>query len=505
MEGNMNLAAGLVENARKNPEKTAIFFAGDRITYRELDNASNALAHKLVSMGVKPGTHVGLLLFNTPNNPIAYHAIIKAGGTVVPMNFLFKPYELSYLFDHSDISVLIYEPQLEELVKSTLEISQNRPALLRSDRFPEIFASESKELYLVDREPDDVAAILYTSGTTGRPKGAMLTHRNLTSNVESVIDGIKATPDDVFVLVFPLFHSFGITVGMLSPLTLGATIALLPRFMPDTLLQTFEIAGGTIFMGVPSMFAVLSDVPDPHKWDLSSWRFSISGGAPMPLAVMEAFENKYHVLIYEGDGPTECSPVTAVNPVGGKRKPGSIGLPVKDVEMQIADDEGNFLPPETLGEIVVKGPNVMKGYYKDSEATKAVFFGEYFRTGDIGKVDEDGYFYILDRKKDMIIFDGLNIYPREIEELLFAHPAIKETAIIGVPHRLHGEIPRAYIVLNEGHHLTKKEVLEYLRTKIARFKLPREVVFVKELPRTATGKIAKRALRQKVLQEKGEK
>ncbi len=495
----MNLAHGLIESARKYPEKTAVFFAGDRIPFKTIDEASNALARKLKSMGIVPGKHVGLLLFNTPNIVISYHAVVKAGGTVVPMNFLFKPYELSYLFDHSDISVLIYEPQLEELVAETLKQTTNQPALLRSDELKSIFASESSETYVVEMEPDDVAAILYTSGTTGRPKGAMLTHKNLTSNVDSVIDGIKATPEDVFVLVLPLFHSFGITVGMLSPLTLGATIALLPRFMPDSLLSTFEAARGTIFMGVPSMFAVLADVPDPHKWDLSSWRFSISGGAPMPLSVMEDFENKYHVLIYEGDGPTECSPVTAVNPVGGKRKPGSIGLPVKNVEMQIADDEGNFLPPETLGEIVVKGPNVMKGYYKDPEATRAAFFGEYFRTGDIGKVDDEGYFYILDRKKDMIIFDGLNIYPREIEELLFAHPAIKEAAIIGVPHRLHGEIPRAYIVLNEGAHLTKKQVIEYLRPRIARFKLPREVVFVKELPKTATGKIAKHLLRQKVL------
>ncbi len=495
----MNLASGFVEKSKEHPSKKAIFFSGDYLTYGEIDRSSNALARRLRMMGVKPGVHVGYLLFNTPNAVISYYAVIKAGGTVVPMNFLFKPYELSYLFDHSDIEVLIYEPQLEELVKATLEISSNRPELLRTDEFQSIFASESGELYLVDREPDDTAAILYTSGTTGRPKGAMLTHKNLTSNVDSVIDGIKATPDDVFTLVLPLFHSFGITVGMLTPLTLGASIALLPKFMPDTLLKTIELAGGTIFMGVPSMFAVLADVPSPEKWELSSWRFSISGGAPMPIAVMEAFESKYHVLIYEGDGPTECSPVTAVNPVGGRRKPGSIGLPIKDVEMQIADDDGNFLPPETIGEIVVKGPNVMKGYYKDPEATKMAFFGDYFRTGDIGKVDEDGYFYILDRKKDMIIFDGLNIYPREIEELLYSHPAIKEVAIIGVPHRLHGEIPRAYIVLKEGANLTKRDVLDFLRPKIARFKLPKDVVFVKELPKTATGKIAKHILKQQVI------
>ena len=497
----MDLVKGFVENAKKSPNRPAIFFMGNEITYGELDAASNALAHKLRSMGIEAGKHVGLLLFNTPNNPIAYFAVVKLGGTIVPMNFLFKPYELSYLFDHSDIEVLIYEPQLEELVKATLQESKNQPKLLRSDEFQSIIASESKAPVLVEREPDDVASILYTSGTTGRPKGAMLTHKNLTSNVEAVIEGVKATPDDVFTLVLPLFHSFGITVGMLSPLTLGAKVALLPRFMPDSLLQTIEAAGGTIFMGVPSMFAVLADVPDPKKYDLSSWKFCISGGAPLPIPVMEAFESKYGVLIYEGDGPTECSPVTAVNPIGGKRKPGSIGLPVKYVEMKIADDEGNFLPPETIGEIVVKGPNVMKGYYKDPEATKAAFFGEYFRTGDVGKVDEEGYFYILDRKKDVIIVDGLNVYPREIEELLYAHPAIKEAAIIGVPHRLHGEIPRAYIVLNEGQSLTQRELIDYLRPKLAQFKLPRQVVFVEELPKTATGKIAKHVLREQVRKE----
>ncbi len=499
----MNLSKGLMESAKRHSDKSALYFTGNWITYDELERATNALARRLYSMGVKPGVHVGYLLFNTPNAVITYHAVLRAGGTVVPMNFMFKPYELSYLFDHSDISVLVYEPQLEELVRATLEESQNKPALLRSDEFQSIFSSESGEPYITEMEPDDTAAILYTSGTTGRPKGAMLTHKNLTSNVDSVIDGIKATPEDVFTLVLPLFHSFGITVGMLTPLTLGARIALLPKFLPDMLLQTIQSAGGTIFMGVPSMYAVLADVPDISKWDLSSWRFSISGGAPMPLAVMEAFEQKYHVLIYEGDGPTECSPVTSVNPVGGKRKPGSIGLPIKNVEMQIADDDGNFLPPETIGEIVVKGPNVMKGYYKDPEATRKAFFGDYFRTGDIGKVDEDGYFYILDRKKDMIIFDGLNIYPREIEELLYKHPAIKEVAIIGVPHKLHGEIPRAYIVLNEGHNLKRRDVIEYLRPHIAHFKLPKEVVFVKELPKTATGKIAKHVLKKMARGEHG--
>ncbi|MBI3963217.1 MAG: AMP-binding protein, partial [Deinococcus sp.] len=334
----------------------------------------------------------------------------------------------------------------------------------------------------------------YTSGTTGRPKGAMLTHGNFLANAQGAAQSLALGGDDIIIVVLPLFHAFAHTACMLLAVLQGATMVLVPRFTPEGTLQALAEQQGTVFMGVPSMYALLGQVPDPTAYDLTSWRFGISGGAALPVEVMQRFEARYSIPIYEGDGPTECGPVTCVNPIGGRRKPGTVGLPIANVAMRIVDETGRTLPPHTVGEIVVQGPNVMKGYWRNPQATQEAFFGEWFRTGDLGEVDEDGYFTIVDRKKDLLIVNGLNVYPREVEEQIYRHPAVAEAAVVGQSDALHGEVPRAFIVLRPGHSLTEAELLVFLRPHLARYKLPRHITFLSALPKTATGKILKRAL-----------
>lgn len=492
----MNLVKVLYENDASSDE-VALFFEGKSMNYGQLRSSTDAVALNLQKTGLKPGDHVAIVFPNCFEFVISYFAVIKAGGVVIPVNPVLRPYEMSYILDHSDAKIIIYHKLVENTVKESIKAVDRELKLFSSDQILE-WTEEQADSIFVDRDSEDVAVIMYTSGTTGKPKGAMLTHRNLLSNADSVIDGLGLVREDVMLTVLPLFHSFGAMVGMIAPMMAGAKTALVPRFTPQKIIEAVKEYKATIFPAVPSMFALLNQVKDASAKDLFSLKFCISGGAPLPVEVMNEFERKYGVLIYEGDGPTECSPVTSVNPIGGKRKPGSIGLPVKNVEMKIADEKGNFLPPGQIGEIVVKGPNVMKGYYKDERATREAFFGEYFRTGDIGKMDEEGYFYILDRKKDMIIVNGMNVYPREIEEILYRHPAVAEAAVVAAPHPLHGEVPVAFIVLREGKVVSEQDIITYLESYVANFKLPKKVFFREELPKTATGKISKVNLRGEV-------
>ena len=487
----MNLATILYKKGPKN-KKVFLYFNQQEYTFEDAEKRSSSIANYLQANGIKPDDKVAIISGNRPEFIFSYFGILKVGGVVVPVNPLLTPFELSYILEHSDTKFVIYDDQLKPKLQ---HIKINSLAM------GQISSLEYKPFIPLDRNDHDVVAILYTSGTTGRPKGAMLTHKNLLSNIKSVSKAIQCDEKDKFILVLPLFHSFGATVGMLTPINLNASIILLPRFTPESVLESISKQKGTVFLGVPSMFSLLSMVKEEEiaGLDLSSWRFCISGGAPLPTAVLEAFERKYGVMIYEGDGPTECSPVTSVNPIGGKRKIGSIGTPIPDVKMAIMDDNCNLLPPGSEGEIVVKGPNVFKGYYKDEQATKESFCGEYFRTGDIGKMDEEGYFYIIDRKKDMIIVNGMNVYPREIEELLYKIDGIKEAACIGKPHHLHGEIPVCYIVIEEGKKVDIKQINQELRKYLAPYKVPRSIEIVESLLKTSTGKISKVLLREKVL------
>ena len=490
----------------------AVRFHGTTTTYAELDAAADRTAHLLQAAGVERGGRVGLYCINSPFFAAAYFGIVRAGAVVVPVNLLLSPGEVEYILRHAEASALIYHEAFEAAVRAvrpavgslraTLSIGAQQgaadhallPVMQEGDR--------SHVEHPVDLA-EDLAVIMYTSGTTGQPKGAMLTHRNLLSNVDSVRAMLEMGPGDTIITVLPMFHAFAATACMLTGLRVGAQLAAVPRFLPDELSQVIEREQGTVFMGVPSMYAVLADLPAERSPDFSHLRLCVSGGAALPAEVMRRFEQRYGVPIYEGDGPTECSPVTSINPIGGVRKVGSIGRPVPSVEMRIVDDQGAQLPVGQVGEIVVRGPNVMKGYWRQPEATAEAFLGEWFRTGDVGHVDQDGYFYIVDRKKDMIIVNGMNVYPRHVEEVIYQHPAVAECAVVAEPDTLHGEIPKAVIAFRAGKSATPSELRRWCLQHLGRYQVPRIWEVRDQLPKNATGKILKRELTRRGEAERG--
>lgn len=501
----MALGEIVKHSAEKYPNKEALFFEQEALTYQELAESIDRLTNGLIRLGIKQGDRVGLLLPNSIPFVMAYLSIVKCGGIVVPLNVLFKAAELKYILEDSGASLLItssyflpvieqISPQINSLNNIVMVGEETKGKFIS---FAELLNKGENSSPSVDiKDTEDIAAILYTSGTTGRPKGAMLTHSNLLSNVNSICQALKCNDKDRFLCVLPLFHSFAATVCMLEPLYIGGSIVIVTKFNPEEVLRIIADKRVTIFAGVPSMYTLWANMLG-LKLDFSSWRLCISGGAALPVEVMRRFEEKYPVLIYEGDGPTECSPATSFNPIDGKRKPGSIGLPILEVQMKIVDDNDNDLDPEQTGEIVVKGPNVMKGYWNLPEETAQALKGGWFHTGDIGKVDEEGYFYITDRKKDMIIVGGMNVYPREVEEVLYAHTKVKEAAVIGINDELRGEVPKAIIALKDSkERVEEREIINFCRERLANFKVPKVVEFRESLPKTATGKILKRALRE---------
>jgi long-chain acyl-CoA synthetase len=332
----------------------------------------------------------------------------------------------------------------------------------------------------------------------------MLTHNNLLSNTRGALEAIKIEPGkDRLLVVLPMFHAFAATVGMLTPLLYGCSFIPVPKFEPQLVMDSIANGGATIFMGVPSMYTVLLNMSDKQIKKFDSIKYCISGGAAMPQALMKNFEKRFGKLIYEGDGPTECSPVTCVNPIGGERKPASVGLPIPGVEMCIMDGDANEITNEEIGEICVRGDNVMKGYWNRPEDTAESFFRDWFRTGDLGYRDSDGYFYIVDRIKDMIIVNGMNVYPRVVEEVLYQYDVIQEAAVIGEPHDLHGEIPVAYVSLKENRQADTADIRSFCRERLGNHQVPRKVFFLDSLPKNAAGKVVKRELRKQGELERG--
>ena len=345
---------------------------------------------------------------------------------------------------------------------------------------------------------------MYTSGTTGRPKGAMLTHRNLVSNIRSTLQAMHVQPgEERFLVILPLFHAFAAMACMFLPLMSGSTMVPLSRFDPLHVTRMIVAERITLFMGVPSMYVALLRLPDAVVPHFKTLKFCVSGGAALPVAVMREFEARFGKKIYEGDGPTECSPVTCVNPIGGQTKSGTVGLPVPDVEMKIVDEQGRDVADGKIGEICVRGPNVMKGYWNLPAETKEAFFGEWLRTGDLGTRDADGYFSIVDRRKDMIIVNGMNIYPRIIEEVLARCAGVREVAVVGEAHKMHGEIPVAYVALKTDAAVTIAQLRACCLENLGRHEGPRKFIFLPELPKNAAGKIMKRELRKHGELERG--
>jgi len=499
-------------SARTYGPLPAIVFGGRTTTHAVFDQLTDRVAAGLAARGIQPGDRVGLYCVNSDAFAFAYFGILKAGATVVPVNLLLNPKEVAYILNDAGVKGLIYFELFAEAVKAIggqvsgvgcrVCIGANNP--LGDMPFTELLASTAPVPQPAIHPQDDLAAILYTSGTTGHPKGAMLTHRNLASNVASIREALQLTPGrDVLLCVLPMFHAFAATVCMIFPLTNGCTVVPVPKFDPQGVADLVATHGVTVLPMVPSMFSVLLRLPDSEVPKFASLHYAVSGGAAMPVEVMRQFEAKFGKFVYEGDGPTECSPVTCVNPIGGVRKPASVGLPVPRVDMKIVDERGQEVQHGTIGEIVVRGPNVMKGYWNHEAETKEAFFGEWFRTGDLGTEDDDGYFYIVDRKKDMIIVNGMNVYPRVIEEVLYKHPAVREAAVVGEPDELHGEIPVAFIALKEGAAATAADLRQHCRDNLGRHEIPRKFNLIPQLPKNAAGKILKRELRKAGEYERG--
>ncbi len=503
-ESSDSLGAMLRNASIQFKDKTAVISQQTSFSYAQIESFSNQVADFLREKGIGRGNKIGLYCINSPWFVITYFGVLKTGATVVPVNLLFSAEEIQYILSDSESAGIFYFEGFENNVaqiKDTLPglrflVAVNKPGIPDATSLAEILKRGKTDFAIPEIDQnEDLAAILYTSGTTGSPKGAMLTHHNLLFNVNSILQILNVDEKDTFLTVLPMFHAFGATAGTITPLAVGATISAVPKFIPDLVAQIIKETKSTIFLGVPSMYRLFLGLPDKHIPDFSSLRFCISGGDALPADVMEQFEKKYNKLIYEGDGPTECSPVTAVNPIGGKRKPNSIGKALPGVEMKIVDGDGVEVKLKEVGEIVVRGENVMKGYFKRPEETRESFFGEWFRTGDLGYTDEENYFYIVDRKKDMVIVNGMNVYPRMVENVILKHPAVLEVAVVPEPHILHGEVPRAVIILKPGVKTTKKEIQSFCSKHLGRHEIPRIVEFVPELPKTPTGKVLKRLLR----------
>ena len=488
------LSANLVASKERYPNRTALRCDDLQFTYAEFDAAAARVATLLERAGVEPGDRVGLMLPNTPAFAIAFYGIMYRGAVAVPMNPLLKAREVSYYLSNSGAKALFGTPAFaEEAAAGAAEVGA-QCWLVDDDGLMKLIA-DLPEHSPVERGDDDVAVILHTSGTTGKPKGAMLTHGNLSRNCEvSQRTLVETGQDDVVMGCLPLFHVFGLTCGLNGAVLAGSTLTLLPRFDPRKAIEIIERDAVTVFEGVPTMYSALLSVADQVPPGATrSLRTCVSGGASLPVEILRGFEEKFGCMILEGYGLSETSPVASFNHPDQERKPGSIGTPIEGVEMRLIDNEWDTVPDGEIGEIAIRGHNVMKGYWNKPEATaEAISPDGWFRTGDMARVDEDGYYYIVDRKKDLIIRGGFNVYPREIEEVLHEHPAVAEVAVIGIPHPDLGEEVGAAVALKPGASATPEELRAFTRDRVAAYKYPRRVWLVDSLPKGPTGKILRR-------------
>jgi long-chain acyl-CoA synthetase len=488
-----NLASNLTETTRAHGGRVAVRVGNAALTFRALDEASAQVAGLLRERGVKPGDRVGIMMPNVAEFPVVYFGVLRAGGVVVPMNPLLKAREVAYYLGDSGAGLVFAWHAFADHARGGAEQAGAGLVAVDGPGFPGLLASVTPDFPVAERDSEDTAVILYTSGTTGHPKGAELTHGNLISNTEVArTDIVRARPDDVIFGGLPLFHVFGQTVALNVSVASGACLTLLPRFDAGHALQIIASHRVTVFEGVPTMYVALLHQPDRADHDTSLLRTCISGGAALPVEVLRGFEEAFGVPVLEGYGLSETSPVASFNHPGRERKPGSIGTPVRDVRMRVVDAEDRAVALGEVGEIVIRGPNVMKGYWQRPEATAEAIRDGWFHSGDLARADEDGYFYIVDRKKDLIIRGGYNVYPREIEEVLYEHAAVAEVAVIGLPHPSLGEEVGAAVALKPGAVVTAGELRDYVKNQVAAYKYPRHVWIVDALPKGPTGKIQKR-------------
>ncbi|WP_457631637.1 long-chain-fatty-acid--CoA ligase [Oceanithermus sp.] len=524
------LPGALRRVAAAYPERVALDFLGKQTSYRQLWRQVELFAAAARASGLEPGDRLAIMLPNSPQFVIAFYGALLAGLTVVNVNPMYTPNELGYQLADSGADALVILdllwPRYEEIagdrplklvvrtgIQDALPFPKNLLFPLKAKKegtWPQKVGGVAWKAFLargkagpVPREEvelEGVALLQYTGGTTGRPKGAMLTHRNLTANALQVQAWIPdfREGEEVVLGVIPFFHVYGMTVAMNLAMIGGGKLVLLPRWDISETLKTIARTKPTLFPGVPTMYVAINLSPETPKYDLTSIRACISGSAPLPVEVAETFERITGAKLVEGYGLTESAPVTHANPIYGRRKIGSIGLPLPSVDAQVVDDNGKPLPAGEIGELVVRGPNVMKGYWNRPEETAQTLKDGWLFTGDVARMDEEGYFYIVDRKKDMIIAGGYNIYPREVEEVLYQHPAVKEAAVVGVPDAYRGETVKAFVVLKEGYEgeVGEEDLRAFAKERLAAYKVPKLWEFREELPKTAVGKILRRMLRK---------
>ena len=486
-----NLARNLVEAAQEHADRPAVRLDDETLTYADLHRAAAAVAGDLLARGIEPGDRVGLVLPNIPAYPVLFYGALYAGATVVPMNPLLKAREVEYYLKDSGMTLVFGWDGGGDAVPTGAE-AVGIPSVMVGALGPS--PSEAEPVAdPVERADDDTAVILYTSGTTGQPKGAELTHHNLNSNARTTVTALVQTgPDDVVMGCLPLFHVFGLTCGLNASVIAGACLTLIPRFDAGKALEVVARDKVTVFEGVPTMYAGMLHHPDADAADMTSLRTCITGGSAMPVEVLNSFEKAFGCEIFEGYGLSETAPVASFNQPGHERKPGTIGFPVPGCEMRVVDDDGNDVEDGDPGEIAIRGENVMKGYWGRPDATAEAIPDGWFRSGDVATRDDDGYYTIVDRKKDLIIRGGYNVYPREIEEVLYEHPAVAEAAVIGIPHDNLGEDVGAAVAFKQGESATTEELQAFVKERVAAYKYPREIWIVDELPKGPTGKILRR-------------
>jgi long-chain acyl-CoA synthetase len=490
-----NLATNLTETARRLPEQAAIRVDGNSVSYAQLHAMAARVAGQLKAAGIEPGDRVAVILPNVPAFPAVYFGILLAGGIVVPMNPLLKSGEIDFFFTNSGAKIAFVWPDFVQEATAGAATSGTR-IVECGPMGPVEGTLETADPITepVDRSDNDTAIILYTSGTTGRPKGAELTHSNINLNAMRSAKVVQqVTPDDIVMGCLPLFHVFGLVVGLNAAVIAGASLALIPRFDPEKAIEVIEKERVTIMQGVPTMYAAILNHPRSDGMDASSLKVCASGGSAMPLEVMKAFEQKFGCIILEGYGLSETSPVASFNMPDRERKPGTIGVAIPGCEMKLVGLDGEDIGPgEGVGEIAIRGDNVMKGYWRNPEATAEAIPDGWFRTGDLATVDDEGYFTIVDRKKDMILRGGMNVYPREVEEVLYTHPDVLEAAVVAVPDSLLGEEVGAAVAFRPGATATLEDVQAFVKDRIAAYKYPRHVWQVEALPKGPTGKILRR-------------
>lgn len=514
----LNLASFLENSALETPDKTAVICGSARLSYAQLLAGAKRVAAGLAAAGVRKGDRVALTCPNVPYFPMAYYGILMAGATVVPLNVLLKAREVAYHLNDSGAKAYLCFEGTAELPMAreghsgfqqaggcehfwVMTASPEGPSPVQGvETLGQLLARQAATFETVQTSSEDTAVILYTSGTTGFPKGAELSHANMTLN--AVVTGrlLDLRHDDVHAVCLPLFHSFGQTTQMNAGLSVGNTLVLIPRFSAEAVLHAVQDEGVSVFAGVPTMYWALLNCGDQGgPFDFQKigqrLRIGVSGGASLPVEIINGIEGKYGIPILEGYGLSETSPVVTFNHLHKERKPGSVGTAIMGVEVGLLSPEGTPVPVGEVGEVVIRGHNVMKGYFDKPDATASAFNGTtWFHTGDLGRQDRDGYLYIVDRLKDMIVRGGFNVYPRELEEVLLTHPAVSLAAVVGTPHPQHGEEVKAYVVLKEGRSASAEEIVAWSKEQMAAYKYPRIVEIRETLPMTATGKILKREL-----------